>query len=149
MQASHPVLVHSRFMKRWRTGALALLCGLTLVLEAKAFENDQINLCTVEHPSADKLDPDDLQQPQDCYEFGAAVGELGWSWRKRLPKQIHWLNRKDAAELCQQTTTEFGQRVDSTVPGGCVFLKTDACTIVTAGPISPASIGNAVRSCAP
>jgi hypothetical protein len=106
-------------------------------------------LCTAERAPDNKLNPDDVQQPQDCYEFGAAVGELGLGWRKKLPKHVHWLSRKDAARLCEQITTQFGQKVDSTVPGGCVFIKTDACTIISDGPIASASIGNAVRSCAP
>jgi hypothetical protein len=136
-------------MKRWYKSPLALLCSLTLVLDAQAIDKVAPNLCTVERAPANKPNPADVQQPQDCYESSAAVGELSLGWRKKLPKHIHWLNRKDAAQLCEQSTTQFGQKVDSPVTGGCVFLKTDACTIVTAGPISPASIGNAVRSCSP
>ncbi len=136
-------------MMQVRAGATALLCSLALMLDAYAIDKIPDNLCTVELPEANKLSPANAQESPDCYEFSAAVGELGLGWRKKLPKQVHWLNRKDAAQLCQQFTTQFGQRMESTVPGGCVFWKTDACTIVSDGPIASASIGNAVRSCAP
>lgn len=140
---------HSRSMMQLRAGAAALLCSLVLMVDAYAIDTDLPNLCTIELPDANKLSPENAQESRDCYEFGAAVGELGWGWRKKLPKHVHWLNRKDAAQLCQQFTTQFGQRMESTVPGGCVFWRADACTIVSDGPIASASIGNAVRSCAP
>jgi hypothetical protein len=142
-------LLPSLSVTRFGTGLLVLLLGLTLGLDAKAIDTAPPHLCAVESPKSNKAAPENAQKSQDCYEFGAAVGELGLGWRKKLPRRVDWQTRKDAGQLCKQNTTEFGQKVDSTVPGGCVFLKTDACTIVTAGPISPASIGNAVRSCAP
>lgn len=86
---------------------------------------------------------------EDCFEFGAAVGELGLGWRQKLPGQVRWLNRKDADSLCQQAESELGKQVDGRVPDGCVFLTPHACTIVTAGQISPAVLGNAVRHCVP
>lgn len=130
-------------------GVSVLLWGLTAGINVHAADNGLPHLCAVESPKSHKVNPEGIQKSQDCYDFGAAVGELGLGWRKKLPSRVDWQTRKDAAQLCQQLTTPFGQKVDSTVPGGCVFLKTDSCTIVTAGPISPASIGNAVRSCAP
>jgi len=93
--------------------------------------------------------PQGAERTEDCYEFGAAVGELGLGWRQKLPDQVRWLSRKDADTLCKQTQSELGQQVDGQVPGGCVFLAPNACTIVTAGHISPASLGNAVRHCVP
>ena len=134
---------------RFSLGVLVLLWGLTLGLDAQATDNDLPHLCAVESHTPHTADSEKVQNALDCDDFGAAVGELGLGWRKKLPSRVDWLNRQDAAQLCQQITTQFGQKVDGTVPGGCVFLKADACTIVTAGPISPASIGNAVRSCAP
>jgi hypothetical protein len=136
-------------LARWRIGTLALFFGLTLVLDAKAIDNDLPNLCTFEPPDANKLGPDNVHEPQNCYEFGGAVGELGLGWRKKLPKHVQLLNRKDAVQLCKQSATQFGQKVNSDVPGGCVFLKTDECTIVSDVHIASASIGNAVRSCVP
>lgn len=88
-------------------------------------------------------------QPEDCFEFGASVGELGLNWRKQLPQHVRWLTRKDAISLCKLTQSELGKLVDSRVPDGCVFLAPAVCTIVTAGHIAPVSLSNAVRHCVP
>ena len=86
---------------------------------------------------------------EDCFEFGASVGELGLNWRKKLPQHVRWLARTDALSLCQLAQSELGKLVDSRVPDGCVFLAPAVCTIVTAGHIAPVSLSNAVRYCVP
>jgi hypothetical protein len=108
------------------------LCGALLALEQPALAqgSDLPHMCSVDttqEPSSPSGKP---TEPTDCYH-------------------VRWVMRKDAHTLCGQAQTEFGKKVDSPVPGGCVFLAPAACTIVTAGPISPASIGNAVRDCVP
>ena len=124
----------------------ALLAATQTVL---ASGSDLPQMCSVDT----RLVPDPTTgsptEAADCYEFGASVGELGWNWRKKMPSHVRWVMRKDASSLCGQAQTELGHKVDSPVPGGCVFLAPTACTIVTTGPISPASIGNAVRDCVP
>ena len=133
-----------------RLGGMAcLVAALTSLLPGMANDLELANKCNVDTPAPYQALAGETQDGSDCYEFGAAVGELGLNWRNKLPSRVRWLNRKDAASLCQQAETAFGQKVDSPLPGGCVFLAPDACTIVTDGPISPASIGNAVRYCAP
>jgi hypothetical protein len=86
---------------------------------------------------------------EDCYEFGAALGELGLGWRQKLPQNVRWLSRKDAHSLCKLAQSELGKLVESRVTDGCVFLAPSVCTIVTAGHIAPASLSNAVRFCVP
>ena len=87
---------------------------------------------------------------ENCVEFGAAVGELGLSWRQKLPDNVRWITRKDASTLCAQTQTEWGQKVGQTSSAeSCVFLTPKVCTIVTSGYVSHAVLGNAVRDCAP
>lgn len=138
-----------------RFGLYGLL--LTLALTVNAHASDLPRLCSVDNTqgpdqpavSSSSAPTDNPTEPTDCYEFGASVGEMGWDWRKKLPGHVRWVKRKDAPELCAQVQTVFGQKVDSPVPSGCVFLAPAACTIVTSGPISPASIGNAVRDCVP
>lgn len=133
----------------WMCGALLAMAPYALAQPALTHASDLPHMCSVDtkqEPSSPSGKP---TEPADCYEFGASVGELGWNWRKKLPSHVHWVMRKDAPAFCGQAQTEFGQKVDSPVPGGCVFLAPAACTIVTAGPISPASIGNAVRNCVP
>lgn len=136
----HPI--HARLC----IGSLVVLTILAWGLPTQA--NDELpRMC---NPGLTAAQATNLsRESDDCFDTGAAVGEMGLSWRKKLPEHVNWLVRKDAAELCHQTATEFGQRVDSSVPGGCVFLTTDRCTIVAAGTISAASIGNAVRNCVP
>lgn len=129
-------------------GGLVVLTGLSWGLPTQA--NDELPImCNADGTAPKPANPGQVYDTDDCFETGAAVGEMGLNWRKKLPENVNWLVRKDAAELCHQTATEFGQRVDSSVPGGCVFLASDRCTIVAAGTISPASIGNAVRNCVP
>ena len=86
---------------------------------------------------------------EDCYEFGAALGELGLGWRQKLPQNVRWLSRKDAHSLCKLAQSDLGKLVESQVTDGCVFLAPSVCTIVTAGHIAPASLSNAVRYCVP
>jgi hypothetical protein len=129
---------------------LWLWCLLpALALPAQAHDADIPHMCSIDTTQVPGSPVSSPTEPTDCYEFGAAVGELGWSWRKKLPSHVRWVMRKDAPELCGQAQTEFGQKMDSPVPGGCVFLAPTACTIVSTGHISPASIGNAVRDCVP
>lgn len=132
-------------------GRLACLCGLLLAmtLPARAEDFELPHMCSVDTTQTPNRPSGPSSEPADCYEFGASVGELGWNWRKKLPSHVRWVMRKDAATLCGQAQTQYGQKVDSPVPSGCVFLAPAACTIVTEGPISPASIGNAVRDCVP
>lgn len=133
-----------------RTSRLWCLCVLlALTQTALANGSDLPHMCSVDTTQGPGSSGGRTGEPADCFEFGASVGELGWNWRKKLPSHVRWVMRKDAPELCGQTQTEFGQKVDSPVPGGCVFLAPAACTIVSTGPISPASIGNAVRDCVP
>ena len=139
---------------RRRVGSLWFLCGLlalalALAQPAWADGSDLPHMCSVDTTQEPGSQTGKPAEPTDCFEFGASVGELGWNWRKKLPSHVRWVMRKDAPTLCGQAQTEFGQKVDSPVPGGCVFLAPAACTIVTAGPISPASVGNAVRECVP
>lgn len=131
----------TRFFGLWRLSWLVL----ALAQPALADDADLPHLCSDDTTQL-RSNP---SNPADCYEFGAAVGELGWNWRKKLPSHVRWVVRKDAPALCGQAQTEFGQKVDSPVPGGCVFLTPTTCTIVSTGPISSASIGNAVRDCVP
>lgn len=127
------------------------LCGLLVALHQPARANDPAlpQLCNVESDRSEDSPADRSGDSPDCFEFGAAVGELGWSWRKKLPSHVRWVMRKDALTLCEQAKSEFGQKLASQIPEGCIFLAPSACTIVTPGPISPASIGNAVRDCVP
>jgi hypothetical protein len=89
------------------------------------------------------------QEPEDCYEFGAAVGELSWGWRQKLPAQVRWLQRQDAATLCQQSQSDLGQKVGPAVSGGCIFLSANACTVITPAYLAPALLSNAIRHCVP
>ena len=133
------------------TGLTIGLFGLLLTLTEPARANgpDLPQMCSVEtHPPKGST-AGQASEITDCYEFGAAVGELGWGWRKKLPSHVRWVMRKDALTLCGQSQTVWGQKVEVLVPDGCIFLAPTACTIVTQGPISPASIGNAVRDCVP
>jgi len=84
----------------------------------------------------------------DCVEFGAAIGTLGLSWRQQMPDKVRWLMRRDALELCQQNRSEWGDRATA-LRDGCVFVSSQACTIVTARPVAHAELGNAVRECKP
>lgn len=133
----------------WLCGALLTLTHTAMAQPALGHDADLPHMCSVDTTQTPIGPPGKTTEPSDCYEFGASVGELGWNWRKKLPSHVRWVMRKDAPTLCEQTQTAFGQKVDSPVPGGCVFLAPAACTIVTAGPISPASVGNAVRDCVP
>jgi hypothetical protein len=142
-----PILLTRQLAKN----GLFWLCGALLALAQPdlAHGSDLPHMCTVDTTQVPGTKASTPSEPADCYEFGASVGELGWNWRKKLPNHVRWVMRKDAPALCGQAQTEFGQKVDSPVPGGCVFLAPAACTIVSTGPISSASIGNAVRDCVP
>lgn len=130
---------------------LLCLCALLLALSASVRANgtDLPQMCSVENTPTPGNPATKPSESADCYEFGASVGELGWNWRKKLPSHVRWVMRKDAPMLCGQAQSEFGKKVQARVPEGCVFLAPVSCTIVTQGPISPASIGNAVRDCVP
>ncbi len=127
------------------------LCGALMALAPPALAKgaDLPQMCNVDTTQEPSRPSGTQSEPSDCYEFGAAVGELGWNWRQKMPNHVRWVMRKDAPALCGQVETEFGHKVDSPVPGGCVFVAPVACTILSTGPISPASIGNAVRDCVP
>jgi hypothetical protein len=132
-------------------GFLLSLCVLLLAVSEppQANGSELPQMCSVETTQSSGQPPSHPSESSDCYEFGASIGELGWNWRKKLPSQVRWVVRKDAPILCGKLHTEFGQKVQGRMPEGCIFLAPEACTIVTPGPISPASIGNAVRDCVP
>ena len=135
----------------WRiflTGALLCAVLMSTCTQTWAEEFELPPMCSIDN-TQDTPTADGSMAPDDCYEFGASVGELGWSWRRKLPSHVRWVTRKDAQELCAQTSTEFGQKVAGLSSGACVFLAPAACTIVSSGPISSAAIGNAVRDCVP
>ena len=131
---------------------LVVAVGLCAACQSAAWA-DTPPIAALEMPpmckSVSAVPKEGVELNEDCFEFGAAVGELGLGWRQKLPGQVRWLNRKDADSLCQQAESELGKQVDGRVPDGCVFLTPHACTIVTAGQISPAVLGNAVRHCVP
>lgn len=91
---------------------------------------------------------EEMQGP-DCVEIGGAIGEMGLSWRSKLPGQVQWLTRKDAAHLCKQPQSDWGQKVGKPIGDGCVFLSEKVCTIITTAYTASALIGNAVRDCTP
>ena len=88
-------------------------------------------------------------EPDDCYEFGAAVGGLSWGWRQKLPPQVRWVQRQDASDVCQKEASEWGQKVGPAVSGGCIFLSVNTCTVITPAYLPPALLSNAIRHCAP
>lgn len=129
----------------------SLIAGLSLVgfvfwfTESHANETDlpvQCNASTIANAKAPDV-------TEDCVEFGAAVGELGLDWRQKIPPKVRWLTRNDAHALCDQKTSEWGQRVGRLLAEGCVFLNQNECTILTFSYISHATLGNAVRNCSP
>lgn len=106
-------------------------------------------ICDIPNTPEGQPLPSTQHEPQDCYEFGAAVGELNWSWRQKLPGQVRWLQRQDASALCQQNQSDLGQKVGPAVSGGCIFLTADACTVITPGYLPAALLSNAIRHCVP
>ena len=144
MRRSKPITLHTRL------AAVGLACGLGLTTPPQALAEEALPpLCPVGTARAETGATDRPAELTDCIDTGAAIGELGLNWRQKLPPLVRWLPRKDAGSLCSQAQTEFGQKVSSTVPGGCVFLAPGSCTIVTANAVSPTAIGNAVRDCVP
>lgn len=135
----------------WRVGAPVTLSLLGQLNHPAAHAQawTAAPLCNIDTTIQDRVIPNSPHEPEDCIEFGAAVGELGWSWRQKLPSHVRWINRQDAASLCQQAQTEWGQKVGPLVATGCIFLAPDACTIITPGHISAALLSNAIRHCAP
>ena len=131
-----------------RSLVAGIACWLTLTshTQVHAAEPDLPILCNVQTAS-DTVAP--VESIDNCVEFGAAVGELGLDWRQKLPDNVRWIIRKDALALCSHAQSEWGQKVGSPIDHGCVFLSPKACTIVTASYISHATLGNAVRNCAP
>jgi hypothetical protein len=128
--------------------AAGIACWLALTshTQVHATEADLPILCNVQ-TAPDTTAP--VEATDNCVEFGAAVGELGLEWRQKLPDNVRWIIRKDALALCSQTQSEWGQKAGNTMDHGCVFRSPKACTIVTASYISHATLGNAVRTCAP
>ncbi|MFM7002241.1 MAG: hypothetical protein ACKOXU_14475 [Limnohabitans sp.] len=132
----------------------SFLVGLCLLVQlnfvtAHAQELTAFPSCTLAAQTGGRAVPNGHDEPEDCIEFGAAVGELGLGWRQKLPSHVRWLSRKDAVNLCQQTETEWGQKVGPPLAAGCVFLAPEACTVITEGYIAPALLSNAIRHCAP
>jgi len=103
--------------------------------------DDELVICDSQAPQA--------SQEADCVEFGAAIGTLGLAWRSQLPAKVRWVARRDAAELCQQPRSEFGERSTAALREGCIFVSAQSCTLVTLRPTAPAELGNAVRHCQP
>lgn len=136
---------------------LALSCALLLtctplVWSAPPNKNEEFvlpKMCSIDTAPPESGTAHSTAQPEDCFEFGAALGELGLNWRKKLPENVRWLTRKDALSLCKLAQSDLGKLVESRVTDGCVFLAPSVCTIVTAGHIAPASLSNAVRYCVP
>lgn len=125
---------------------IGILCWASWHPALQAAETDipvQCNINTIKGPKVPS------EAIEDCAEFGAAVGELGLEWRQKLPPKVRWVTRKDAKAVCNQKTSEWGQRVGSLMAQGCVFLTPKECTILTTGYISHAALGNAVRACSP
>ena len=125
---------------------IGILCWASWHPALQAAETDipvQCNINTIKGPKVPS------EAIEDCAEFGAAVGELGLEWRQKLPPKVRWVTRKDAKVVCNQKTSEWGQRVGSLMAQGCVFLTPKECTILTTGYISHAALGNAVRACSP
>lgn len=141
------MLLLRRLLTLCRSLALCSCCS-ALPLAAQPQPEPPFTQCRVQNSPQGQVSTSPPDEAEGCDEFGAAVGELGLEWRKKLPSQVRWINRKDAANLCAQAQSELGHKVDGSVPGGCVFLAPQACTIVTNGPVSPATLGNAVRHCA-
>lgn len=102
---------------------------------------DDLVICDSQAPNA--------SQDADCVEFGAAIGTLGLAWRQQLPAKVRWVARRDAAALCQQPRSEFGERSSAALRDGCIFISAQSCTLVTLRPTPPAELGNAVRHCQP
>lgn len=105
--------------------------------------------CPIILPKPDTAAEAEALQDRDCVEMGGAIGEMGLSWRSKLPGQVQWLTRKDAAHLCKQTQSDWGQKVGKPIGDGCVFLSEKVCTIITTAYTASALIGNAVRDCTP
>lgn len=141
-----------------RTGCLRRICWLCLLcplpLLAQPKDSSLCEYQTVPLVSPDSGDVRLSRQKigeHECDEIGAAVGELSPAWRQRLPMRVRWVQRTDTAELCRQTQSDLGMRIDSELGSqGCVFLrKPEACTIVSTSALSHAQLANAVRDCAP
>jgi hypothetical protein len=146
-------MTHAPFSLRPLALSCALLLTCTpLVWAAPPNKTEEFvlpNMCSIDNANPETGTADSTAQPQDCFEFGAALGELGLGWRKKLPQNVRWLTRKDALSLCKLAQSDLGKLVESRVTDGCVFLAPTVCTIVTAGHIAPASLSNAVRFCVP
>lgn len=130
------------------------LVGIALSLWAAplpvmATEAELPPLCSIDNAQQGRITSAAGATPEDCIEFGAAVGELGLSWRQKIPDNVRWVTRKDAGTFCSQSQPELGQKVGNPLAGGCIFLSAKMCTIVTSGYVSHATLGNAVRDCAP
>lgn len=129
---------------------LAVRIGLTCLVAwlpaLHAAESDPLIPCK---PTSAKGHPASADAIEEGVECGAEVGNLGLEWRQKLPAKVRWITRKDAKALCGQKSSEWGQRVGSPLAQGCVFLTPQACTILTNGYISHATLGNAVRACSP
>jgi hypothetical protein len=106
-------------------------------------------ICDIQTTPNGTISPSTPNEPKDCFEFGAAVGELSWGWRQKLPSQVRWLQRQDAANMCLQNQSELGQKVGPAVAGGCIFLSANACTVITPAYLPPALLSNAIRHCVP
>ncbi|MGV0960677.1 MAG: hypothetical protein ACOYB1_12675 [Limnohabitans sp.] len=132
-----------------RHAAVPVMVCLLSLTAAQAQAWTASPLCHIDTAAQDRATPDSPHELEDCIEFGAAVGELGLGWRQKLPRHVRWLKRLDAATLCQQAPSEWGQKVGPPVATGCIFLAPDACTVVTQGHISPALLSHAIRHCVP
>lgn len=129
---------------------VCLLLGPALATEAKAADDADIPpQCSVTTSDAGRQIQATDDTLDNCIEFGAAVGELGLEWRKKLPGNVRWVVRKDASQLCDAQASDMGKKLNTPVPGaGCIFVSPKVCTIVTDRYISHAALGNAVRECA-
>ena len=139
-------------LRRWTrpgrslTLGIGILCGLSWQTALQAAETDVPVQCNIQTIKGQKVPTEAIE---DCVEFGAAIGELGLEWRQKLPPKGRWVTRKNAKDICDQKTSEWGQRVGGLMAQGCVFLTPKECTILTSSYISHATLGNAVRACSP
>jgi len=126
----------------------SLLLGSAMATNAMAADADIPPVCSVITSDAGRQIQGPEDNPDNCIEFGAAVGELGLAWRKKLPDNVRWVVRKDASQVCDTDASDMGKKLNTPMPGGgCIYVAAQACTIVTDRYISPAALGNAVREC--
>lgn len=126
---------------------MALVCGTAWSDERHnpvlgPDEEEQVRWCD----EADLLKP---IEEQDCVQgAGAAIGEVDPMWRQRLPPKVRWITSRDAMSRCAGDVGVYGKKVETLGTRGCVWVSSEACTILTVVHVAHSEIGNALRSCA-